>query len=118
MVAHDVALLAVPSRLVGVVARGDPMEVTEQTKTVNYARSQGYMAKRNYQGPGCEVGWPDVEIFLPGGVVLLFEFKSLGKKLRKIQSFRINRLLLLGFVVETVYTFEEAKGIIDARATT
>lgn len=95
------------------------MEVTEQTKTVNYARSLGYMAKRNYMGPGCEVGWPDVEIFLPNAVTLLIEFKRVGKEPSKIQDYRIGKLIQLGHrVVRRCHTFEEAKGIIDAWATT
>lgn len=89
------------------------IEAGFQTDTVNYARKRGYMAHRNYFGPGCEVGWPDVEIFLPEGKMLLIEFKVLGKEPRKIQAHRIGQLRRLGHLVATVYSFEEAKQVID-----
>lgn len=88
-------------------------ESSYQTDAVNYARSLGYMAKRNYMGPGCEVGWPDVEIFMPIAFVLLIEFKSPGKEPRKIQSYRAHQLRKMGFTVETCYSLEEAKEAID-----
>lgn len=88
-------------------------EASYQTDTVNYARSKGYMAKRNYMGPGCEVGWPDVEIFVPAGRVLLIEFKSPGKEPKKIQEHRIGRLRKLGHWVAVCYNFEDAKKVID-----
>lgn len=88
-------------------------EAGPQTKTIKYARSLGYMAKRNYMGPGCEVGWPDVEIFLPGARIVLLEFKSPGKDLRKIQEYNARRLRKLGHTVIRVETYEEAKAAID-----
>jgi hypothetical protein len=88
-------------------------EAGPQLVTIRYARSKGFKAHRNYFGPGVETGWPDVEIFMPDGVVLLIEFKSKGKKPKKIQQYHINGLRALGFRVETCYTFEEAKALID-----
>lgn len=84
-----------------------------QRRTVEYARGKGFKAHRNYFGPGCEVGWPDVEIFMPGARVLLIEFKDKGKTPRKIQKHRIDELRALGFRVETCYTLEQAKELID-----
>lgn len=92
------------------------VEAAEQKKTIDYARSRGFMAKRNYMGPGCEVGWPDVEIFMPIAHILLLEFKVPGEEPKKIQSYRAQQLRKLGFDVETVYSHEEAKRIIDDRA--
>lgn len=89
-------------------------EAGYQTKTVNYARDKGYMAKRNYMGPGCEVGWMDVEIFMPGARLLLIEFKVPGKERTKIQEYRAEQLMRLGFRVVTCYSFEEARQVIDA----
>lgn len=88
-------------------------EAGYQTKTVNYARLQGYMAKRNYMGPGCEVGWPDVEIFMKRGRVLMIEFKVPGAEPKKIQAYRAIELRKLGFRVVTCFSFEEAKKEID-----
>lgn len=86
-----------------------------QGKTVRYARSKGLMAHRNYMGPGCEVGWPDVEIFMPRARMLLLEFKREGQELKKIQEHRAERLRKMGFEVIRVVTFEEAKAAIDER---
>ncbi len=88
-------------------------EAGPQRKTIEYARSKGFRAHRNHFGPGNEVGWPDVEIFMPGARVLLIEFKSKGKVPKKIQQHNIDLLRALGFRVETCYTYEEAKAIID-----
>lgn len=90
-------------------------EAGYQTKTVNYARECGFMAKRNYMAPGCEVGWPDVEIFMPKRRVLLIEFKVPGEEPKKIQSYRALCLRKMGHEVVTCYSFEEAKAEIDAR---
>jgi Holliday junction resolvase len=88
-------------------------EAGPQKRTIEYARSKGFKAHRNYFGPGAEVGWPDVEIFMPSGRVLLIEFKSKNKTPKKIQNHRMDELRAMGFRVATCYTFEEAKAIID-----
>lgn len=88
-------------------------EALPQKKTIEYARSKGCLAHRNYFRAGAEVGWPDVEIFLPQGRVLLIEFKRVGKEPRKIQQDRIDKLRALGHAVITCYTFQEAKQAID-----
>lgn len=88
-------------------------EAGYQTDTVNYARSRGFMAKRNYMGPGCEVGWPDVEIFVPSGRVLLIEFKTPGKEPRKIQEHRIGKLRMLGHTVVTCTSYADAVAAIN-----
>jgi hypothetical protein len=88
-------------------------ESKAQKKTIEYARKLGYMAKRNYMGPGCEVGWPDVEIFMPVARVLLIEFKEPGEEPKKIQAYRAQQLRAMGHNVITATTFEEAKRAID-----
>lgn len=89
-------------------------EAGYQTKTIEYARRKGFLAHRNYFAPGCEVGWPDVEIFLPDGYVLLIEFKERGYEVKKIQGHRIAHLRKLGHRVVTCYSFEDARKVIDA----
>ncbi len=84
-----------------------------QTRIIEYARSLGFAAKRNYMGPGAETGWPDVEIFVPYGKVVFIEFKSPGKKPRKIQEYRIEKLRQLGFRVLICDDYDEARDIID-----
>lgn len=88
-------------------------EAKIQNKAVRYARSLGLMVKRNYMGPGAEVGWPDVEVFLPSGRLLLIEFKAPGGALRAMQQYRIGQLRALGHRVEVVDCEQEAKEILD-----
>ena len=85
-----------------------------QTRVVKYARARGLMVKRNVMGPGAEVGWPDVEVFGPGGRVVLIEFKAPGKEPRMNQWYRIRRLRDLGHEVHVCEEYEAAKEIIDA----
>jgi len=87
-------------------------ETSIQTQAVSYARSFGLMAKRNFMGPGAEVGWPDVEIFGHGGKVLFIEFKAPGKEPRKLQKHRIQRLRNLGHSVYVCDSFDVAKALI------
>jgi hypothetical protein len=84
------------------------------SRVTNYAKSLGFLAKRNYNGPGVETGWPDHEYFLPGARVLLFEFKRPGGELRKIQKYRIAQLLQRGHHVYVCDSYESGKAILDA----
>jgi hypothetical protein len=93
-------------------------EAKLQARVIKYAKGLGFLAKRNYNGPGVEVGWPDTELFLPGGRVLLFEFKDTGKEARKIQAYRIGQLRALGHHVFVCDNYSDAKAIIDAARAT
>lgn len=60
-------------------------------------------------------GLPDRMFLLPGGVVVFVEFKSTGKKPTKIQSYIHAKMQALGFlvyVVDSVESYEEVKGLI------
>ena len=60
-------------------------------------------------------GLPDRMFLLPGGVVVFVEFKSAGKKPTKIQSYIHAKIQALGFlvyVVDSVESYEEVKGLI------
>lgn len=60
-------------------------------------------------------GLPDRMFLLPGGVVVFVEFKSTGKKPTKIQSYIHAKIRALGFlvyVVDSVESYEEVKGLI------
>lgn len=60
-------------------------------------------------------GLPDRMFLLPGGVVVFVEFKSAGKKPTKIQSYihvKIQSLGFLVYVVDSVESYEEVKGLI------
>ena len=61
-------------------------------------------------------GLPDRMFLLPGGVVVFVEFKSTGKKPTKIQSYIHAKIRALGFlvyVVDSVESYEEVKGLIE-----
>lgn len=60
-------------------------------------------------------GLPDRMFLLPGGVVVFVEFKSAGKRPTKIQSYIHAKIQALGFlvyVVDSVESYEEVKGLI------
>lgn len=61
-------------------------------------------------------GLPDRMFLLPGGAVVFVEFKSTGKKPTKIQSYIHAKIQALGFlvyVVDSVESYEEVKGLIE-----
>ena len=109
----------VGERLQQSVPKSERRRVSEsklQARVIKYAKSLGFLAKRNYNGPGVEVAWPDVEFFLPGGVVVLVEFKKPGGTLSKIQEYRIGELLERGHHVYVCDSFEYGKAIFDGYA--
>ncbi|QIG63220.1 hypothetical protein ARB25_31 [Bacteroides phage ARB25] len=60
-------------------------------------------------------GLPDRMFLLHGGVVIFVEFKSTGKRPTKIQSYIHAKIQALGFlvyVVDSVESYEEVKGLI------
>jgi hypothetical protein len=85
-----------------------------QAAVVKYAKGLGFLAKRNYNAPGAETGWPDTEFFLPGAVTLFFEFKRLGEEPTKLQAHRISQLRELGHHVYVCDDVEYGKGVLDA----
>jgi hypothetical protein len=85
-----------------------------QARAIAYARKCGMLVKRNYMGSGAEVGWPDVEIFCPGGRVVLVEFKAPHKALRPTQKYKIHQLHNLGHEAHVCDSFEDFSRIIDA----
>lgn len=89
------------------------LEGKAQQKTIQYAKALGLKVKRNYMGPGAEVGWPDLEVFYPQGRILLIEMKAPGKPPKKIQIHRADELRELGHRVVTCDTFARAKDEID-----
>lgn len=85
-----------------------------QKKIVDYAKSLGFLVKRNHMARGAARGWPDLEIFALRGVVLLVEVKAPGEKPSLLQMHRIEELRALGHVAFFVDNFEIAKAILNA----
>lgn len=86
-----------------------------QSRAIKYAKGLGFLAKRVYNGAGVEVGWPDVEFYMPYGKTLHIEFKAPGKEASKIQMYRIAALRALGHDAIVCDSFESAKEALDAR---
>lgn len=84
-----------------------------QKKVAEYAESLGFLARRNYVRAGGARGWPDTEFYLPGGAVVMMEFKRPGKKPSKIQQHRIDELRKLDHEVHVVDNVEQGKAILD-----
>lgn len=95
-----------------------PQQVTPegriQKKAIEYAKKLGFLAKRHYNGPGAQTGWPDVQFFLPGGRTLHIEFKAPGKEATAIQQYRIDALRQLGHEAIVCDSYEDAKAALDA----
>lgn len=85
-----------------------------QNRVIQYARSKGWMVKRNYMGPGAARHWPDVEFFGPGGIVVLIEFKAPGKEATKAQKHNHAKLQDLGHRVYVCDSIESGMMSIDA----
>jgi len=94
-----------------------------QRAVCRYAVSLGFLPKRNFMGPGVQTGWPDTEIFMPGGRLLLVEFKAPPTKKKpkkkqptKIQQWRIDQVLALGFDVIVCDDIEAGKSVLNEYA--
>lgn len=85
-----------------------------QQRAMKYAKEVGCKVKRNHMGPGVDTGWPDTEIFAPGGVVLLLEFKRPRGERRKKQIHHIQELTDLGHRAFFCDTLDDAKRHIDS----
>ena len=62
------------------------------------------------------VGFPDRTVVLPGGHAVFLEIKRQGGRASKLQKFWIDKLSELGFTAAIVYSFDEAKAVLDAVA--
>lgn len=85
-----------------------------QNAAIKYAKSAGYMVKRNYMGPGVATGWPDVEFFSPTGNMFFIEFKAPGGKPSTRQRYVMGKLAAREHKVFICDDLDDAKRIIDA----
>jgi hypothetical protein len=84
-----------------------------QKKAIDFAKGLGFLARRNYVRAGGEQGWPDVEFYLPGGRVILIEFKAPGGTPSKLQLKRIENLRALGHEAYVCDNVADAKEILS-----
>lgn len=85
-----------------------------QSRTIKYAKSCGFMVKRNVMYPGAETGWPDAEFFTPTEGMFFIEFKATGRKPTRKQQHMIGKLRALGYHVYVVDNVTLGKQVIDS----
>lgn len=84
-----------------------------QKKIVDYAKSLGFLVKRNHMGRGSARGWPDLEIFVPRGITLFFEIKAPGGKPTLLQEHRIEELRALGHSAYVIDNYDVARRMLE-----
>lgn len=82
-----------------------------ENQFVNYAKTHNVLAVK-FIDPG-NTGAPDRICFLPGGKILLIEFKKPGGLLSVKQQLYHKRLYELGQFVYTCCSFQQAKEVLD-----
>lgn len=65
--------------------------------------------------PGVSVGWPDLLVLIPGGVVLFMECKAPGKKPTPLQLHIMGKLNELGFATTVCDSADAASRAIAQR---
>ena len=89
------------------------LESYEENKAVRWARRRGVLTtKLKIAGQN---GWPDRAFWLPGGQVMMVEFKRKGERPRKLQRHVMERLKDLGFAVFWTDDADEAIRYLEAR---
>ncbi len=87
----------------------------------HHAAFSAYLKKQNIlhvhartdQKSGIAVGWPDYTLFLPGGRVLLIEFKQRGKKPTEEQEATIAALRASGHDVRVLFDHQTAIMLVE-----
>lgn len=94
-------------------------EMTGEAKVLaaakRHAHGLGLMGLRLSFLPGVSVGWPDLLILFPGGVVLFMECKAAGKRPTPIQSHIMGKLNELGFATAVCDSADSARSTITSR---
>lgn len=86
-------------------------ESTIESKTVNYAKSKGWLVYK-FTSPGNRAV-PD-RIFIRKGIVFFIEFKTLGKKATKLQKKVHDDINYHHIIVYVIDNFLEGKKLIDS----
>ena len=71
-------------------------ESKELRKVVNFLKAAKLLHLRLALMPGVERGWPDIQVFVLGGLILLVEMKRPGKKPTDLQMRRLSDLNAIG----------------------
>ena len=74
-------------------------------KCLNYCKERGFPAWHDWSRKKNEPGWPDLQIYLPGGKHVLIELKSERPKFLKEQQRLARQFMYLGHRYEKVRSF-------------
>lgn len=89
------------------------LESLVERRVARQAEKEGWEAAK-LRNAG-KAGWPDRWFIRPGPVVVIIEFKQVGKVAGPLQIYWVNRLKAMGFNVhKDITTFEEAMEILRA----
>jgi len=88
-------------------------EKVHERKACKWALEERGVPNVKLLHPGGETGWPDRLFFIPGGRILLIEFKEVGYEPEPRQVYVHNLLRALGYEVETCDSLAAAKEAID-----
>lgn len=88
------------------------LESQLQSKIIKYAESKGVLSIKHMK---CNLnGIPDLQLIFPVGWVLFFECKTSSGKLSVVQKKMIAKLKHCFQQVYVVYSYDEAKNLIDS----
>lgn len=71
-------------------------EGRELKKVVDFLKAAKLLYLRLALMPGVSAGWPDLQVFVPGGLILLVEMKRPGRKPTDLQARRLSDLNAIG----------------------
>ena len=71
-------------------------EAKELRKVIEFLKAAKLLHLRLALMPGVAAGWPDLQVFVPGGLTLLVEMKRPGKKPTDLQARRLSDLNAIG----------------------
>lgn len=66
----------------------------------SYCKDHKIKLRRNSMAPGVETGWPDLEVYIPGGRPFLLETKKPGERPDPKQEHVMGELRELGYDVD------------------
>lgn len=88
-------------------------EKVHERKACKWALEERGVPNVKLLHPGGETGWPDRLFFIPGGRILLIEFKEVGYSPDPRQVYIHDLLRALGYEVETCDSLSSAKEAIE-----
>ena len=86
-------------------------------KCLAYCKERGFPAWHDWSRKKNEPGWPDLQIYPPGGKPVLIELKSAKGVFRKEQQDLARQFMFLGYRYEKVRSFKRFLEVMEFNAT-